>query len=60
MKCCGRKYRTAHKEWMTVEVDSKEAARNMLLSAYRSRVNIVGLDRFIFEQADEMLGSHTL
>ena len=47
-----------HKAWITVEVDSKEEARNILPPAYRARANIVSLNRFTPEQLDEMLGHH--
>ena len=39
-----------HKAWITVDADSKEEARTVLPVPFRSRAQIVGLNRFTVEQ----------
>jgi hypothetical protein len=47
-----------HKSWVTVEVESKDEARNMLPPAYRSKATIVKLNKFTVEEIDELIKHH--
>lgn len=47
-----------HKAWITVEVDSKEEARNILPNVYRRQATITGLNKFSIEELDELLERH--
>ena len=47
-----------HKCWVTVDVDSRDEARNLLPPAYRPRATIVQLNKFSLEQIDELLKHH--
>jgi hypothetical protein len=48
----------AHKAWITVDVASKDEARNILPPAYRSRANIVSLNKFIIDDANTVVAQH--
>jgi hypothetical protein len=41
-----------HKAWLIVDVDNKEAARQILPSSYRSEAKIVSLSKFTREEMD--------
>jgi len=43
-----------HKAWIIVDVDSKEEARSILPTEYRSTARIVQLNKFTKEEIDEM------
>jgi hypothetical protein len=43
-----------HNGWIIVEVGSKEEARNILPSPFRSQARIVALNYFTVEQMDEL------
>jgi len=47
-----------HKGWLTVEVDSKDEARNMLPPVFRSRATVVQLNSFTVEEVDELIKRH--
>jgi hypothetical protein len=47
-----------HKAWITVEVENKEDARNILPPAFRSQANIIKLNKFTLEEIDEILKQH--
>lgn len=47
-----------HKAWITVDVDSKEEARQILPPVYRSQAKIVKLNKFTLEEIDELLRHH--
>lgn len=47
-----------HKAWIIMEVDSKEEARSILPSAYRSQAKIMKLSKFTMEEIDEILLQH--
>jgi hypothetical protein len=47
-----------HKAWITVEVDSKEEARNILPNVYRPQATITSLNKFSVEELDELLEHH--
>ena len=47
-----------HKAWITVDVDTKEEARNILPAHYRSNATITQLNYFTLEEIDELLEYH--
>jgi hypothetical protein len=47
-----------HCAWMVIDADSKEAARNILPPAFRSKARIVKLNYFVMEEIDEILRHH--
>jgi hypothetical protein len=47
-----------HKSWMTVEVGSKEEARNIVPPDYRPVAKIVQLNGFSVQDLENMLGTH--
>lgn len=47
-----------HKAWITVEVDSKEAARAIIPPEYRHNAKIVQLNKFTVEEMAEFLRHH--
>ena len=47
-----------HKAWITVELGSKEEARNILPPNYRKEAKIVCLRKFNLEEIDEILAQH--
>jgi hypothetical protein len=49
-----------HKAWMIVDVDSKEVARNIIPSAYRTDARIVQLNSFSIEQMSELRRQHSV
>ena len=44
-----------HRGWIIVEVDNQVEPRNMLPPAYRVQARIIGLNKFSFEERDELL-----
>jgi hypothetical protein len=48
-----------HKAWIILnDVESKEEARSILPSAYRSQAKIMTLSKFTMEEVDEILLQH--
>lgn len=47
-----------HKAWMIVDVGSKEEARAIVPSAYRTEARIVQLNTFSLEQVPELRRQH--
>lgn len=47
-----------HKAWITVDVDSKDEARNILPPAYRSQATIVQLCKFGLSELDDLIKRH--
>jgi hypothetical protein len=47
-----------HKAWIIVDVDSKEQARDILPTAFRSQAQIVQLSAFTMSEIDEIKGHH--
>jgi hypothetical protein len=47
-----------HKSWITVEVESKEAARQILPPALRPKASIVKLNRFSMKELDDIIRYH--
>ena len=47
-----------HKGWITVDVESKEAARSILPPAYRSQATIVRLNNFSMKELEEIIQHH--
>jgi nicotinate-nucleotide pyrophosphorylase len=47
-----------HKAWIIVEVDTKDQARTILPPIYRTKANIVQLNKFRLEEIDELLRYH--
>ena len=43
-----------HKAWITVELDSKDEALNIVPAAFRSRTRIVQLNAFTMQQLDQL------
>lgn len=48
-----------HKARITVEVESKEAARAIIPPEYRLNAKIVQLNKFTMEEIEEFLNNHT-
>jgi hypothetical protein len=49
-----------HKAWIIVEVDTKDEARGIVPSAFRSQARIVRLNNFTMEQVEEIKRRHGL
>jgi hypothetical protein len=47
-----------HKAWITVEADSRDAARQIVPPAFRDQANIVELTRFSMEEVETALSQH--
>ena len=47
-----------HKAWMIVEVENKAEAKRIIPSAFKSKANIVQLNRFTWEEVNEILTKH--
>ena len=47
-----------HKAWLIVEVDTKEEARGVVPSAYRSQARVVQLNAFSLEDIEAILSQH--
>jgi hypothetical protein len=47
-----------HRAWMVVDVASKEEARAIVPTNYRSRANIVALNRFTLREIEDILREH--
>lgn len=47
-----------HKAWITVDVESKEAARAIIPPEYRHNSKIVQLNKFKVEEMEEFLSHH--
>ncbi len=47
-----------HKAWIIIDTESKEEARSILPSAFRSQAKIVRLNKFTREEIDEILVHH--
>ncbi len=47
-----------HKAWLTVEVESKEQARQILPSAYKESAKIVRLNKFTRKEIDSSILDH--
>lgn len=47
-----------HKGWVVVDVDNREAARNILPPLYRARSTVVALNKFTLEEIDDILRQH--
>ncbi len=49
-----------HKAWMTVEMPSREEARNILPPAYRHKATVVGLNQFTIDEANTIMAYHSV
>ena len=47
-----------HKAWLIVEVDTRDAARSTVPSAYRSQARVVQLNTFTMDQIAQLRGGH--
>jgi hypothetical protein len=47
-----------HKAWIVVDVDSKDEARNMLPPGYRRQATIVQLNKFGFDELEDLIKRH--
>jgi hypothetical protein len=47
-----------HKAWLIVEVDSREEARGIIPSAFRSQARVVQLNAFTLAQVEELQRHH--
>jgi hypothetical protein len=47
-----------HCAWIVVECDNKDQARNILPPAYRTKANIVGLNKFSLDELEALLKLH--
>ncbi len=47
-----------HKSWIIAELDSKEEARDIVPSPYRSRAKIVQLNGFTLQYIEDILRAH--
>jgi hypothetical protein len=48
-----------HSAWITVDVDSKEEALQLIPPAFRNQAKIVALNKFTLEQIDTLMKQHT-
>ena len=48
-----------HKAWIIVDVDSREQARHILPTAFRSQARIVSLNKFTLDEIEGYLAQHT-
>jgi len=49
----------SHSAWITVDVESKEAALQLIPPTFRKQAKIVGLNKFTLEQIDTLLKEHS-
>ena len=47
-----------HKAWLIVDIESEEEARYILPPVYRPQAKIVRLNKFTFDDVDEILRQH--
>jgi hypothetical protein len=47
-----------HKAWITVELDSREEARNIIPAPYRAAARIVQLNEFTLQEIEDVLRLH--
>ncbi|KPK13789.1 MAG: hypothetical protein AMJ67_16940 [Betaproteobacteria bacterium SG8_41] len=47
-----------HKAWMTVEAESREAARRIIPPAFRNQARVVELQQFSMEEVETALSQH--
>ena len=47
-----------HKAWIIVDVGTKDEARGIVPSAFRSQARVVQLNAFTLEQVEELRGCH--
>jgi hypothetical protein len=47
-----------HYAWLTLEVESKEDARSVLPSSFRSQARIVRLNKYTMQEIEEVLRDH--
>ncbi len=47
-----------HKAWLTVDVDGRDDARQIVPPAFRAEAKIVQLSRFSLQEAEDMLRAH--
>lgn len=47
-----------HKAWITVEIDSKEEALNLVPPAFRADTKIITLQNFSMDNIDENIAQH--
>lgn len=47
-----------HRAWIVVDAENKEQARGAIPPLYRSRAQIVGLNKFSLEEIDDLIKRH--
>lgn len=47
-----------HKAWVIVDLDSREEARSLLPPQYRTKAQIIRLEKFRVDEIEEMLKQH--
>ena len=47
-----------HKAWLVVDVDSKDAAQNIVPPAYRRQATVVQLGKFGLDELDDLIKRH--
>jgi hypothetical protein len=47
-----------HTAWLSVEAESKEAARYMVPPAFRASATIIGLNKFTMERLEDIMSRH--
>jgi len=52
-------YDGEHKAWILIETDSKEDARSILPSAFRTRAKVTQLSKFTMDEVDGILMKHS-
>lgn len=48
-----------HSAWITVDVESKEAALQLIPPTFRKQAKVIGLNKFTLEQIDALLRQHS-
>ena len=47
-----------HRAWIVVDVDSKEDAKAIVPPIYRSKANVIALNRFTLQEIESMFREH--
>jgi len=47
-----------HKAWIIIDVESKEEAKSILPPVYRSKANIIELNKFTLQEIENLMEHH--
>jgi hypothetical protein len=48
-----------HKAWVTIDVDTREQARNILHRSLRPKANVICLNKFSIEELDDLMEQYS-